>query len=39
MYSVYSFPNMILPLLGGILMDKIGVKTGLMIATTLVTIG
>lgn len=26
MYSVYSFPNMILPLFGGVLLDKIGVK-------------
>ena len=26
LYSVYSLPNIILPLLGGIFLDKIGVK-------------
>ena len=26
LYSIYSFPNMILPLLGGIFIDKIGVR-------------
>lgn len=26
LYSVYSFPNMILPLFGGVFLDKIGVK-------------
>lgn len=26
MYSVYSFPNTVLPLVGGVLIDKIGVK-------------
>jgi hypothetical protein len=26
MFQIYSFPNIILPLLGGILIDKIGVK-------------
>jgi len=39
LYSVYSFPNMVLPLIGGILCDKIGVKLALMIFATLVTIG
>merc|ERR1712166_301295 len=39
LYSVYSLPNTILPLLGGIAMDKIGVKTGLMTASSLVVIG
>ena len=26
LYSVYSLPNTVLPLLGGILLDKIGIK-------------
>ena len=26
LYSIYSFPNMILPLVGGIAMDKLGVR-------------
>ena len=30
---------MILPLIGGILCDKIGIKVSLMLFTTLVTIG
>jgi len=39
MYSVYSFPNMILPLFGGILLDKIGIRAGLFIFTTIMTLG
>lgn len=26
LYSIYSFPNMILPLFGGIFIDKIGIR-------------
>lgn len=26
LYSVYSFPNLVLPLLGGIMLDKLGLK-------------
>jgi len=39
LYSVYSFPNIILPLLGGIIADKIGVKISLMMFSTFVVIG
>jgi MFS family permease len=39
LYAVYSFPNIVLPLVGGIICDYIGVKPSLMIFTTLVTIG
>lgn len=39
MYVVYSFPNMILPLLGGVFLDKIGIKIGLMMFTIILTIG
>ena len=35
MYSVYSFPNIVLPLFGGVLVDKVGIKTGLLLFTTL----
>lgn len=26
LYSIYSFPNMVLPLVGGIFIDKIGIR-------------
>lgn len=26
LYTIYSFPNMVLPLFGGILVDKLGVR-------------
>ena len=26
LYSVYSYPNMILPIFGGIFLDKIGIR-------------
>ena len=26
LYSIYSFPNMVLPIIGGVLMDKLGVR-------------
>jgi len=39
MFSVYSLPNTVLPLVGGILIDKIGVKVSLIGFTTILTIG
>ena len=39
LYSVYSFPNIILPLFGGGLVDKIGAELSLLIFLSLVTIG
>jgi len=39
LYSIYSFPNMILPLFGGIFVDKIGIRTGLIMFTVILTIG
>ena len=39
LYSLYALPNMILPLFGGILLDKIGLHCGLLITSTLVTVG
>ena len=38
-YSFYSYPNIILPLVGGIMLDKIGVRLGLILFTVLVTMG
>ena len=39
LYSVYSFPNVILPLFGGGLVDKIGAEVSLLIFLMLVTAG
>lgn len=38
-FTVYSFPNFILPLFGGIFLDKIGMRPGLILFTMLVTAG
>lgn len=39
LYSIYSFPNMILPLFGGIFVDKLGIRLGLILFTVVLTIG
>lgn len=39
LYTVYSLPNMILPLLGGILLDSIGVRMGLIFFCAVLTAG
>ena len=39
LYSVYSFPNVILPLAGGGLVDKIGAEASLLIFLVLVACG
>lgn len=39
LYSLYALPNMILPLFGGIVLDKIGLHMGLLITSTFVTVG
>ena len=39
LYTVYSLPNMILPIFGGIFLDKLGVRNGLILFTTISTIG
>ena len=38
-FTVYSTPNVILPLFGGIFLDKIGIRSGLILFTILVTLG
>ena len=39
LYTVYSIPNMVLPVFGGIFLDKIGIRTGLIIFTIILTFG
>lgn len=39
LYTVYSIPNMILPILGGVFLDRIGIRQGLILFTTILTIG
>ena len=39
LYSAYSYPNIILPLFGGILIDLIGIYYGLLILSLLWTVG
>ena len=39
LYSLYSVPNMILPFVGGVLLDKIGYDKGLVVTSLLVTLG
>jgi MFS family permease len=38
-YSVYSLPNIILPLFGGYFLDKIGIRLGLVLIMSTITIG
>lgn len=39
LYTVYAIPNCILPLAGGILIDKIGTRNGLILFAILLTAG
>lgn len=39
LYTVYSYPNIILPALGGFFLDKIGMRIGILLFTAIVTIG
>ena len=39
LFSIYSFPNMVLPLLGGIFIDRIGIRVGLILFCMILTIG
>jgi len=39
LYSVYSFPNIILPFFGGYIIDRIGVRIGLISLSALLIIG
>jgi len=37
--SVYSYPNVILPLIGGIFLDKIGIRLGLVVFAFTILVG
>ena len=39
MYTVYSIPNFILPLIGGLLIDKVGMRFSLLLFTFVLTFG
>ena len=39
LFSVYAFPNMILPLFGGIFMDKLGIRLGMPIFVSILAVG
>ncbi|OMJ85518.1 hypothetical protein SteCoe_13130 [Stentor coeruleus] len=39
LYSVYAFPNIILPFFGGYLVDILGVRVGIMIFCSVVALG
>jgi MFS family permease len=39
LYSAYSVPNVVVPFFGGILLDRIGVRMGLLICLYLVAMG
>jgi len=38
-YTVYSLPNIVMPLLGGFIIDKLGVRTGLTLFASLIIFG
>jgi len=39
LYTVYSIPNVILPLFGGLFVDKIGVRWGIFLFSFILIIG
>lgn len=39
LYSIYSFPNIVFPLIGGFLMDKFGARALIYASSSFVTIG
>ena len=39
LYTVYSMPNMVLPIFGGVFLDKIGIRAGLLLFTCILTLG
>lgn len=39
MYSLYAFPNVIVPLIGGMLIDKIGARIVLIITCSICVVG
>ena len=39
LYYVYNIPNFALPLVGGLFLDRIGLRLGLIIFTSFITVG
>lgn len=39
LYSFYSFPNIILPLFGGYLIDRLGKRQGIVLFAVIVAVG
>lgn len=39
MYALYAFPNVIIPLLGGIIIDKYGARIALMLSAMFCVLG
>ena len=39
LYTVYSIPNMVLPFFGGVMLDAIGMRFGLLLFTSVLTVG
>ncbi|CAD8147015.1 unnamed protein product [Paramecium octaurelia] len=39
LYTVYSLPNIILPFFGGVLIDKIGARTAILLFSSIIMIG
>lgn len=39
MYSLYAFPNVVFPLIGGMLIDKVGARIVMVITATICVIG
>lgn len=39
LYSIYSFPNIILPFLGGLMVDRLGVRIGIFLFTLILIVG
>lgn len=39
LYSIYSFPNVVLPLVGGLIIDKMGVRVGTFVFSSILILG
>ena len=39
LYSVYSYPNTVLPIFGGIFLDIIGLRLGILVFSGILTLG
>lgn len=39
LYSIYSLPNIVLPLIGGLIVDKMGVRVGTFVFSLILVVG